>query len=90
MPKRGLAELAATAMARGLDPATPAIAVAAATRPEQQIIMATISDIAERLRHAAPEGPVVVMIGPALAHRARNNTNTGQRNRRGLSGHTVA
>ena len=72
MPKRALAELAATAQARGLPADTPAIAVAAATRPEQEVIAATISDIASKLDDAAPEHPVLVMIGRALAQAAQD------------------
>jgi uroporphyrin-III C-methyltransferase/precorrin-2 dehydrogenase/sirohydrochlorin ferrochelatase len=67
MPKRTLAELATTAMAHGLFPDTPAIAVASATRAEEQIIPATVATIAARLADAAPDGPVLVMIGRALA-----------------------
>jgi len=76
MPKRTLAELAATAMAHGLAPDTPAVAVASATRPEQQVIGATIATIAERVAFAAPEGPVLVMIGRALAARSRGHACT--------------
>ena len=72
MPKRALAELAATAQARGLAKDTPAIAVIAATRPEQEIIAGTISDIAARLDAAAPGRPVLVMIGRALAQAAKD------------------
>ena len=67
MPKRTLAELAATAMANGLAPDTPAIAVASATRPEEQIVPATVATIAAQLADAAPDGPVLIMIGRALA-----------------------
>jgi uroporphyrin-III C-methyltransferase/precorrin-2 dehydrogenase/sirohydrochlorin ferrochelatase len=67
MPKKILAELSATAIARGLASDTPALAVVAATRPEQSVIAGTIADIAERLHAAIPEGPVLVMIGRALA-----------------------
>jgi len=67
MPKRTLAELAATARARGLAPDTPAVAVVAATQPEQQTIAGTIADIAVRLDAAAPDRPVLVLIGRALA-----------------------
>jgi uroporphyrin-III C-methyltransferase/precorrin-2 dehydrogenase/sirohydrochlorin ferrochelatase len=70
MPKRTLAELAATAMARGLAPDTPAIAIVAATQRQQQVITGTIADIAQRLAEASPEGPVLVMIGRALADAA--------------------
>src|SRR5262249_13986051 len=67
MPKRTLAELAATAMAHGLEADTPAIAVASATRPEQLIIRATIASVATRLADTPPDGPVLIMIGQALA-----------------------
>src|SRR5215510_13922880 len=66
MPKRTLVELAATALAHGIAPDTPAIAVASATRPDEQVINATIATIAARLAGAAPDGPVLVMIGLAL------------------------
>jgi uroporphyrin-III C-methyltransferase/precorrin-2 dehydrogenase/sirohydrochlorin ferrochelatase len=67
MPKRTLTELATTAMANGLSPDTPAIAVASATRPEEQVVHGTVATIAARLAHAAPDGPVLIMIGRALA-----------------------
>jgi uroporphyrin-III C-methyltransferase/precorrin-2 dehydrogenase/sirohydrochlorin ferrochelatase len=67
MPKRTLAELAETAQARGLPADTPAVAVVAATQPDQEVITGTIADIAARLDTAAPERPVLVMIGRALA-----------------------
>jgi uroporphyrin-III C-methyltransferase/precorrin-2 dehydrogenase/sirohydrochlorin ferrochelatase len=70
MPKRSLAELAATAQARGLPSHTPAIAVIAATQPDQEVISSTIADIAAKLEAAAPEHPVLVMIGRALAQAA--------------------
>ena len=71
MPKRALAALAATAQAHGLPADTPAIAVAAATRPEQEVIAATIADIASKLDEATPGQPVLVMIGRALAQSAQ-------------------
>jgi uroporphyrin-III C-methyltransferase / precorrin-2 dehydrogenase / sirohydrochlorin ferrochelatase len=66
MPKRTLAELAVSALAHGVAPDTPAIAVASATRPDEQVITATIATIAAKLADAAPAGPVIVMIGHAL------------------------
>ena len=71
MPKLALAELAVTARARGLPADTPAIAIVAATRPEQEVIAGTIADIAARLEEAAPGLPVLVMIGRALAQAAQ-------------------
>jgi uroporphyrin-III C-methyltransferase / precorrin-2 dehydrogenase / sirohydrochlorin ferrochelatase len=67
MPTRTLAELASRAMAAGLDPSTPAIAVARATRSDETVIAATIADIAERVATAAPRGPLIVLIGRVLA-----------------------
>jgi uroporphyrin-III C-methyltransferase / precorrin-2 dehydrogenase / sirohydrochlorin ferrochelatase len=66
MPKRTLAELAENALAHGIAPDTPAIAVASATRPDEQVISATIATIAAKLADAAPAGPVLVMIGQAF------------------------
>jgi len=54
-------------MAHGLPADTPAIAVVCTTRPEQQVVCATIADIAARLACVAPAGPVLIMIGQALA-----------------------
>src|SRR5262245_13717186 len=73
MPKRSLAELATTAMAHGLEPDTPAIAVASATQPEQQIIRATIASIATLFAEVDPDGPVLIMIGQALAQRGAHS-----------------
>jgi len=70
MPSKTIRELADTALAHGLAPDTPTIAVASATRPEQVIITGTIADIADRLQEAAPAGPLLVMIGRALADAA--------------------
>jgi uroporphyrin-III C-methyltransferase/precorrin-2 dehydrogenase/sirohydrochlorin ferrochelatase len=67
MPKKTLAELATTAIARGLDPTTPAIAMANISRPEEAMISGPIADLAEKLESAAPSGPVLVLIGRAMA-----------------------
>ena len=67
MPKKTLRELSARAIAQGLDPSTPAVAVANATRPDETIVAATIGDIAERIEAIALDGPVLVMIGRVLA-----------------------
>ena len=66
MPKKTLAELASRAIAQGLDPATPAVAMAAATRPGEVSIAAPIAEIADKLDQAAIKGPVLVLIGRAL------------------------
>jgi uroporphyrin-III C-methyltransferase/precorrin-2 dehydrogenase/sirohydrochlorin ferrochelatase len=66
MPARTLAALVAQAVAAGLDPATPAIAIARATRPDQQVIAAPINEMPARLAAADLPGPLLVMIGRVL------------------------
>jgi uroporphyrin-III C-methyltransferase/precorrin-2 dehydrogenase/sirohydrochlorin ferrochelatase len=67
MPKKTLRELGRRAMAQGLDPATPAVAVANATRPDETIVAGTIADIADKVEADASDGPVLVMIGKVVA-----------------------
>jgi uroporphyrin-III C-methyltransferase/precorrin-2 dehydrogenase/sirohydrochlorin ferrochelatase len=67
MPGKTIRELAQAAISRGLSPSTPTVAVAAATRPDEKVISGTIADIADRLLEAGPTGPLIVMIGLALA-----------------------
>jgi uroporphyrin-III C-methyltransferase/precorrin-2 dehydrogenase/sirohydrochlorin ferrochelatase len=66
MPVRTLEALVTRGLAEGLDPAMPAAAVARATRPDQQVIAASISELPARLKQAALPGPVLVMMGRAL------------------------
>jgi len=66
MPKRTLPQLTAIAMAHGLDPATPAIAVANATRVDEWVLRSSVGEIAEKLHSESIDGPVLVMIGEAL------------------------
>src|SRR4051812_38196074 len=56
MPARTLAELAATGIANGLDPATPAVAIVKATRPGETVVAAPIRDLPARLSELPP-GP---------------------------------
>jgi uroporphyrin-III C-methyltransferase/precorrin-2 dehydrogenase/sirohydrochlorin ferrochelatase len=66
MPTRTLAELVAKAVAEGLDPQTPAIAVARATRPDQQSVHAAVGELPRRLAAAGRPGPVLVMLGRSI------------------------
>jgi uroporphyrin-III C-methyltransferase/precorrin-2 dehydrogenase/sirohydrochlorin ferrochelatase len=70
MPVKTLAALAARAIAEGLDPQTPALAIARATRPDQQAIAAAVAELPARLNEANLPGPVLVMLGRALGARA--------------------
>jgi uroporphyrin-III C-methyltransferase/precorrin-2 dehydrogenase/sirohydrochlorin ferrochelatase len=63
MPVRTLAALAEKAIAAGLDPQTPALAVARATRADQQAIAAPISELPAKLAEADLPGPVLVILG---------------------------
>jgi uroporphyrin-III C-methyltransferase/precorrin-2 dehydrogenase/sirohydrochlorin ferrochelatase len=74
MPKKTLRALSARAIAEGLDAAIPAVAIANATRPDEIIVTGTIRDIADRIETAAPDGPVLVMIGKVLAEIAAVRT----------------
>jgi uroporphyrin-III C-methyltransferase/precorrin-2 dehydrogenase/sirohydrochlorin ferrochelatase len=67
MPKKTLAELAAKAIAAGLDPATPSLAISQATRPDQTVIADTVANLPTRLAAAKLSGPVLVMIGSVAA-----------------------
>jgi uroporphyrin-III C-methyltransferase/precorrin-2 dehydrogenase/sirohydrochlorin ferrochelatase len=60
---RALAALVEKAVAAGLDPQTPALAVARATRPDQQVIAAQISELPAKLAEADLPGPVLVILG---------------------------
>jgi uroporphyrin-III C-methyltransferase/precorrin-2 dehydrogenase/sirohydrochlorin ferrochelatase len=69
MPVRTLAAMVARATAAGLDPQTPALAVARATRPDQTTVAAPIRELPRRLAEAALPGPVLVLLGNAVAAR---------------------
>jgi uroporphyrin-III C-methyltransferase/precorrin-2 dehydrogenase/sirohydrochlorin ferrochelatase len=76
MPKKTLRELSAPAIAEGLAPSTPAVAIANATRPDETIVTGTIADIADRIEAAGLEGAVLVMIGRVLAEIVRANASS--------------
>jgi uroporphyrin-III C-methyltransferase/precorrin-2 dehydrogenase/sirohydrochlorin ferrochelatase len=67
MAVKTLPELVATAVAAGLDPHTPAVAIERATRTDERVLAATIAALPSRLAAAPPSGPVVVLIGRVFA-----------------------
>lgn len=71
MPAKTLSALAARAIAEGLDPATPALAIARATRADQQSIAVPIGELPSRVAQASLEGPLLVIIG-AVTGRSTN------------------
>lgn len=66
MPTRTFPALAEKALAHGLDPQTPVIAVSRATRPDETVIAGTLEDMAARLAVEKPQGPLLVLIGQVL------------------------
>jgi uroporphyrin-III C-methyltransferase/precorrin-2 dehydrogenase/sirohydrochlorin ferrochelatase len=70
MPTRTLAQLVERAVLAGLDPSTPAVAVARATLPDQQVLAVPVADLPGRLAATPLGGPVTVMIGRVFAAQA--------------------
>jgi uroporphyrin-III C-methyltransferase/precorrin-2 dehydrogenase/sirohydrochlorin ferrochelatase len=54
------------ALAAGLDPATPAVAVLAATRPDEMRLAATIATLPDKLAALPADRPVLVLLGHAF------------------------
>ena len=67
MPKKTIGELTARAIASGLAPDTPAVAVAAATRTDETVVAGTVADIGAKLSEVSLPGPVLVFIGRVFA-----------------------
>ena len=63
MPRRTLGGFVRRALAKGLDPATPAIAIASATLPEEARAAGTIADIEGRAAALPAGAPVTILIG---------------------------
>jgi uroporphyrin-III C-methyltransferase/precorrin-2 dehydrogenase/sirohydrochlorin ferrochelatase len=63
MPRKTLGQFVRKALAKGLDPATPAIAIASATLADESFVAGTISEI-DALAAGLPDGaPVTVLVG---------------------------
>src|SRR5450830_1499873 len=77
MPARTLAALVAKATAEGLDPQTPALAIARATRPDQAVVSAPIGELPARLAQAALPGPLLVMLGCVFGEQAGVQASVG-------------
>jgi uroporphyrin-III C-methyltransferase/precorrin-2 dehydrogenase/sirohydrochlorin ferrochelatase len=67
MPTKTLMALVAQGIEHGLDPQTPAVAVARATYPDEVVIRANIAALPERIEATANPGPILVLIGQACA-----------------------
>jgi uroporphyrin-III C-methyltransferase / precorrin-2 dehydrogenase / sirohydrochlorin ferrochelatase len=67
MPTRTLAVLVRRALAEGLDPATPALAISRATWPDQQAVATRIADLPNCLARAGLPSPLLVVLGRVAA-----------------------
>ena len=65
MGLRRLGELAAELVAHGRNSATPVAVVSAGTTPEQEVVVATLADIAERAEGLAQ--PALVVVGDVVS-----------------------
>ena len=70
MPVKTLDALVARAIAEGLAPDTPALAVARATRPDQAVIRAPIAELPAQIAQACLSGSVIVLFGRVCADTA--------------------
>ena len=69
MGRGTLAVFAARAIAEGLDPATPAVAVASATLSDQEHVAASLADLPALAERLSAEAPVTIILGNvARAH----------------------
>jgi uroporphyrin-III C-methyltransferase/precorrin-2 dehydrogenase/sirohydrochlorin ferrochelatase len=86
MPKKTLRQLVENALAAGLDPSTPAIAVAHATRPDETIVAAPIGELADA---KLPDGPTIVMIGSVCAAALQRHSGTDRMSGPGIQMHMI-
>lgn len=63
MGRRTLGQFVRKALAKGLDPATPAIAIASATLPQEASAAAAVAEIEDRAAQLPQAAPVTVIIG---------------------------
>ena len=73
MGKAVLGPFAERLVAAGIDPATPAIIVENATRPDEVVLHASVSTMAATLAEARLEGPCIMLIGAALGEAASSD-----------------
>ncbi len=67
MPRRTIGALAQRALAAGMDPATPAIVVVNATRPDEVMVATTMAAIEAAVARTDTPDPTLVLIGWAMA-----------------------
>lgn len=72
MPRATLEQFVRTALLKGLDAATPAIAIASATLPNEQQVSGTIAEIGSLAAHLPAGAPVTVFIGWAARRQVQS------------------
>lgn len=78
MPRRTLAQFLQQALAAGLPPDTPALAVAAATRPGEKTVSGTITSLPDLAGELPADAPVLVMIGSVARRAAMPSAGAGE------------
>jgi uroporphyrin-III C-methyltransferase/precorrin-2 dehydrogenase/sirohydrochlorin ferrochelatase len=63
MPRRTLDEFVRKALAKGLDPATPAVAIASVSLPEERHVAASVAEIGALAERLPAGAPVTILIG---------------------------
>lgn len=63
MPRRTLDQFVRKALAKGLDPATPAVAIASASLPEELHVAGTIAEIGALATSLPASAPVTIIVG---------------------------
>src|ERR1700685_3801586 len=66
-------EIARAMIEKGRSPATPAMAVRWATRPDQETIVGTLENLPQRLADARMKPPATIVIGEVVALREKLN-----------------
>jgi uroporphyrin-III C-methyltransferase/precorrin-2 dehydrogenase/sirohydrochlorin ferrochelatase len=92
MPAKTLPALVMRGIDEGLDPQTPAVAIARATRPDQAVIVGGIGDLPAMIAKNPLPGPLLVIIGQTINNvrfrgQIEHNEDFGQCRLMALSGH---
>jgi len=71
MGMKNLAQIAEKLIAHGRAPATPVALIRWGTRPEQEVLIGTLANIAERATKAAFKAPVITVVGEVVRLREK-------------------
>ena len=66
MGMRRIDEITQAVMAGGRDPQTPVAVIQWGARPEQRVVVGTLSDIVEKVRSAGLKNPAVIVVGEVV------------------------